>query len=309
MADNDNQGGRSLGGGPSEPLPSTWSRPTQAPRLGRIGDWSGSSGGNNARSGFRFGTIGGLNSQSSSSGPSFGRPAAHDDDDDDDEDGQGKGGESCGLSIQNPEQQRRMPGGNVVRDLLRRAAENGPREDAPVSSSFRGGGHTLGSDEVESSFIPDPDAVPEDETPAIRLLTFWSDGFSVEDGPLMRYDDPEHAELLTQLRSGQAPPELLNLRVGQPVDIRIAQRLHEAYVPPQGGAAFSGAGNRLGAPVPEFSGPSSTSMPGQFPTSTPSAPIPTSERQSINTRFEVDQTLPTTSVQIRLADGTRTREL
>jgi UBX domain-containing protein 1 len=25
---------------------------------------------------------------------------------------------------------------------------------------------------------------------AIRRLTFWRDGFIVEDGPLMRYDDP-----------------------------------------------------------------------------------------------------------------------
>ena len=27
-------------------------------------------------------------------------------------------------------------------------------------NAFRGGGHTLGSDEVESSFVPDPDARP-----------------------------------------------------------------------------------------------------------------------------------------------------
>jgi UBX domain-containing protein 1 len=26
------------------------------------------------------------------------------------------------------------------------------------STSFRGGGHTLGSDDVESTYIPDPDA-------------------------------------------------------------------------------------------------------------------------------------------------------
>lgn len=36
-------GGRSLGGGAAEPLPSSWSRPSERPRVGRIGDWSGSS--------------------------------------------------------------------------------------------------------------------------------------------------------------------------------------------------------------------------------------------------------------------------
>ncbi|KAG6833316.1 hypothetical protein H0H87_008948 [Tephrocybe sp. NHM501043] len=326
MADGDNNtnttgGGRSLGGGPAEPMPSSWAQPSQAPRVGRIGNWSGTSGGNSSRNGSRFGTIGGLNAQSGGGArpsPSGfdGHGHGHgDDSDDDDEQGEEKreswfaGGERSGLSIQNPDHQSRMPGGDVVRDLLRRAAEGGTAVDAPPRSSvFRGGGHTLGSDEVESTYIADPEAKDEDETPAIRNLTFWSDGFSLEDGPLLRYDNPEHAELLTQLRSGQAPPDFLNLRVGQPVDIRIAQRTREAYVPPAAGPAraFVGTGNRLGAPVPEFSGArsssGSTSMPGQFPTSQPATAV---DRESLTTRFEVDQTLPTTSVQIRLADGTR----
>ncbi|KAG6826516.1 hypothetical protein H0H92_015509 [Tricholoma furcatifolium] len=310
-------GGRSLGGGSAEPLPQSWSRPSQAPRVGRIGDWSGTGGSSSNRSGSRFGTIGGLSSQSSGAPvPSGHRPPLGDDSDDDEEDESRQreswfaGGERSGLSIQNPDHQSRMPGGDVVRDLLRRAAEAGPARDAPPqSNTFRGGGHRLGSDEVEATYIPDPDAIPEDETPAIRNLTFWSDGFSLEDGPLMRYDNPEHAQILAQLRAGQAPPDFLDLRVGQPVDIRIAQRTHEAYIPPQGGAAraFSGSGNRLGAPVPEFStggSSGSASMPGGFPTSQPTA---ARERDSMTTRFEVDQSLPTTSVQVRLADGTRSR--
>lgn len=50
-------------------------------------------------------------------------------------------------------------------------------------------------------------------------------------------------------------------------------------------------------------------MPGSFPSvaAGPSGSI--SPRavpiEGLSTRFEVDQTLPTTSVQIRLADGTR----
>ncbi|KAG6908230.1 hypothetical protein DXG01_005623 [Tephrocybe rancida] len=251
------------------------------------------SGGNTSQSGSRFGTIDGLNSQSGggTSRPPPGGHAGHghgDDSEDDDEDAPGEswfaGGERRG----------------------------GRAEASPSrSSAFRGGGHTLGSDEVESSYIADPDAVDEDEVPAIRNLTFWSDGFSLEDGPLMRHDNPENAELLNRLRAGQAPPEFLKLRPGQPVDLRIAQRTNEAYVPPRQGPAraFAGSGNRLGAPVPEFSGAgsSSQSMPGQFPTSQPAQPAAAAERESMTTRFEVDQSLPTTSVQIRLADGTSAR--
>ncbi len=52
-------------------------------------------------------------------------------------------------------------------------------------------------------------------------------------------------------------------------------------------------------------------MPGAFPggsasgSGSASAAPRGAERESLSTRFEVDQTLPTTSVQIRLADGTR----
>ena len=33
-------------------------------------------------------------------------------------------------------------------------------------------------------------------------MTFWKDGFSIEDGPLMRYDDPANAKLLEQIMTG-----------------------------------------------------------------------------------------------------------
>ena len=57
-------------------------------------------------------------------------------------------------------------------------------------------------------------------------------------------------------------------------------------------------------------------MPGAFPSGSASASVtvgPTgsgsgsgaAEPPAITTKFEVDQTQPTTSVQIRLADGTR----
>lgn len=117
----------------------------------------------------------------------------------------------------------------------------------------------------------------------------------------------------------RAPPHILNVRSGEPVELRVAKRLNEEYVaPPKGPAsAFSGSGNRLGAPVPEVTGSSSgapgssSAMPGGFPSAVAAAASASStagsgaERQSLSTRFEVDQSKPTTSVQIRLADGTR----
>lgn len=203
----------------------------------------------------------------------------------------------------------------MVRDLLRRAAEAGPpppAEERARGGAFSGGGHMLGSDEVESSFVPDPDAMDDvEEETAIRHITFWREGFTIEDGDLYRYDDPQHAQTLAEINAGRAPPHILNVLPGQPVELRVAKRTEESYVPVR--RAFGGSGNRLGAVVPEVSSPSGSGsaspMPGGFsggsiqPTQAPNS----DDRgvTSINTKFEVDQTAPTTSIQIRLADGTR----
>ncbi|KAJ6589267.1 hypothetical protein B0H19DRAFT_234824 [Mycena capillaripes] len=98
------------------------------------------------------------------------------------------GGEHSGISVENPDHPHRLtaqsiPGGGIVRDLLRRAAEDTPKTGArpaphtpAAGTPFIGGGHTLGSDEVESTF-------------------------TVEDS-LMRYGDPEHAGVLETIHSG-----------------------------------------------------------------------------------------------------------
>lgn len=288
------------------------------PRIGRIGDLTGatsSSGGGNS-SGRRIAT---LRDIGSSSGPSHGHraPASHDDDDDDDDEDEGDpqtffagGGQNSGISIEGPGRGRGagQPGGDVVRDLLERAARGGPApEAAPRSTVFSGGGHLLGGEDFDSRYIPD--AENPDEEPAIRRITFWRDGFSVEDGDLLRYDDPQHAGVLAELHAGRAPPSILNIEVGQPVELRIAKRTHENYVPPPNRptAAFTGSGNRLGSPVPGAT-PSSAGagMPGSFPsTSTPVPAAGGEDRASMQTRFEVDPNLPQTRVQVRLADGTR----
>lgn len=54
------------------------------------------------------------------------------------------------------------------------------------------------------TLLPDPLPILTiaDAPPAIRHLTFWRDGFSVEDGPLMRYDDPTNARILEEINSG-----------------------------------------------------------------------------------------------------------
>ena len=33
-------------------------------------------------------------------------------------------------------------------------------------------------------------------------MTFWRDGFTVEDGELMRYDDPANEQILNEINAG-----------------------------------------------------------------------------------------------------------
>jgi len=89
------------------------------------------------------------------------------------------------------------------------------------------------------------------------------------------------------------------------VELRVTKRTEEDYVPAAGSQVFSGTGFRLGAVVPDVSSSSSAAMPGNLPSTSSGAPSASVEPDRINAKFEVDQTQPTTSIQIRLADGTR----
>jgi len=306
MSDDNANRPRTLGGGDSNDPDLSWPRQeaSSRPRFAQIGSLGG---GGPTGGGRRFGTLG-------------------DDSDDGDEEPQNyfAGGERSGISIQNPDRDPDVPGRNLMRDLLARALNAGPAEPEPEgpggqrASAFSGGGYTLGSDEVDSTYLPDPNAPPNPaEETAIRHLTFWRDGFSVEDGELRRYDDPAQAQILSEINAGRAPPSILDVLPGQPVELRVARRTDEDYVStPRRG--FAGSGNRLGGVVPESSSAAPApvpvppvGMPGGFPvassTAAASAPQPaqTREPESVGTRFAVDQAKPTTSVQVRLADGTR----
>lgn len=299
-----------------------------------------------------FRDLAAASSTSGSGGPSgggfggFGRLGGGGDDSDDDGD-EGKdpssfytGGAKSGLSVENPDDARRRGGGGVsdmLKNILQQAREGSSRlaggEDAPAaaaasgsSSFFTGSAHTLGSDETPSTYIPDPttgggarhggeeEEEEEEEEVAVRHLTFWQDGFSIDDGDLMRYD--EHRELLAAIQAGRAPISLLKVKHDQPVELRIAERRNEPWTrqppPPQG--PFAGSGHRLGAgsPFPEEGAASSASatttskMPGTLPsaTATASASGGNSAGGGI-VEFEVDRNEPTTQVQIRLRNGER----
>jgi UBX domain-containing protein 1 len=226
------------------------------------------------------------------------------DDDHDEEQDFFTGGEKSGLAVQNPNAGAATPRDHI-NNILKRARQNAPRpggdDERPEPSRFRGAGATLGGDDTPSRIIPDPNAAaantPAPQERAHRELHLWRDGFSVDDGPLFRYDDPANARTLEMINTGHAPLHILNVEHGQEVDVEVHAHKDEDYKQPKKKyVPFGGSGNRLGSPTP---GASSASAPAQAPAATTSSSTPAAPT------VDVDSATPTITLQIRLGDGTR----
>ncbi|KAJ2882140.1 protein phosphatase regulator [Coemansia aciculifera] len=225
------------------------------------------------------------------------------------------GGERSGMAIKPPTKDSGEPeGGSLVDRILRRAAE-GSTAPGPSNShgdsgpsqprTFAGRGRTLGNpgssvvgttvgDAATSSGSEISDIGDNDEV-AVRELTFWRNGFSLGDGPLFNTEDPVNRQNLEAILQGRAPLDILNVRPGQQVEMKVTNRRDEDYVPPAQPPAqpFSGHGNRLGGIAPAI-------------TSSAAGHAPSSRSQvGAGRPISLDQSQPVIQVQIRLADGTR----
>ena len=248
----------------------------------------------------KFATLGDLQSSSSGHG---GHSHPNDDDDDDFEPDEDPnlfaGGEKSGLAVQNPDTLKRQ----ILERAKRAARRPGGDEPTPQRTNFTGTARTLGGDDTPSQTIPDPNAPrPQRSQRVARTLYFWQDGFSVDDGPLFRFDDPQNAEILAQIKKGRAPMRILNVEVDQEVDVTVVQNHEEKYKQPKKTyKAFGGSGQRLGSPAPDVA--TSSAPP---PTTTQNtAPVPATDVGSQQPSVDVDEGQPTLSLQIRLGDGTR----
>ncbi|KAH8664716.1 hypothetical protein BX600DRAFT_512718 [Xylariales sp. PMI_506] len=264
----------------------------------------------------------GLATLSSLGGGGHGHGHDHEDDDSDEEydDARGPrdtyaGGEKSGLAVQDPSQRSNPQ--RILDDLLAKARSQAPRPEAASPdgpsappTAFRGSGQTLGGEGVESRVIPDPQGAAAGSAPASsvtnaavqeRTLHLWRDGFSVDDGPLRRFDDPENAEALRMIQQGRAPVHLMNVRYDEPLDVKLQQHDENFRQLPKIYKPFGGEGRRLGSPVPGVSGASTAtaSAPASQPPAAPTSAAPAT------TSVVVDDSQPTIMIRIQMPDGTR----
>ncbi|GKT41213.1 UBX domain-containing protein 1 [Colletotrichum spaethianum] len=178
------------------------------------------------------------------------------------------------------------------------------------SSVFRGTGNTVGGEGADSRSIPDPDAFQEGAggppgpsgEPQERTLHLWQDGFSIDDGELHRFDDPENAMDLNMIRAGRAPLHLMNVRYDQPVDVKLHQHQENYHALPKKYKPFGGEGRRLGSPVP---GEGSSSAAAAAAAPAVSASSQTTSASSTDPQQAIDESQPTLTLRIQLPNGTR----
>jgi len=186
--------------------------------------------------------------------------------------GQGHNGGGSGQEVLDP------------RDLMKRArAEMGAESldeynshQPSGPSAFTGAGHSLNGESTSGE--------PAPQQPQEHTITFWQNGFSVDDGPLRDAQDPQNAAFLEDVNRGRLPAELAGPDGNAESDVHLVDRSGEPYKPPPVVLKpFSGAGR---------------SMRDESAASTATAPTTAEE-------ILVDSSQPTTTLQIRLHDGSR----
>jgi len=201
------------------------------------------------------------------------------------------GGAQSGIGVMAPPTGKPVDNDQFVKDLFKKAKDSvGAKQHEEkvrqprTEDRFIGSGHKLGGDGVESRQIRGESARPQ---PKDIRLCMWKTGFTVDDGPLRKYDDPANQEFLDKITKGELPMELRAL--GTEINVSMEDRRNDTYEenkPKEEFKSFGGSGNRLGA---SESSTSSSAPPSSSTDSTPS--------------IDVDSTKPTTKLRIRLASG------
>jgi len=195
---------------------------------------------------------------------------------------------------------------HIVKDVFKGARDHGAEELSASTQhqessgartlAFSGAGRRLG-ESITDDMVVEGVKVPESAKRVDMVLKMWSNGFSINDGPLRDFRDPANQSFLEDIKRGQLPEELVREANGGELNLNLEDHHSEEYREPVQPKirAFAGAGHVLGSPSPALTtstAPAASAVAAQV--CSPSASAPT-----------IDASAPTTQVQLRLADGSR----
>ncbi|XP_046367672.1 NSFL1 cofactor p47-like [Haliotis rufescens] len=210
------------------------------------------------------------------------------------------GSERSGQQVLGPPKKKSEPD-EVVDTLFKSAKEHGAEvvdasenKRKKAGPSFRGTGYRLGDTEGTSHTVQG--AKVKESRQVDMVLKLWKNGFSMDDGPWRDYNDPANKDFLDSIGKGEVPRELIRLAKGGEVNLNMEDHRNEEYVKPKVPVrAFTGAGRMLGSPVPNLA-----SKPPEA-----AGASAVNDNTAQQAAVAVDTSKPTTSIQIRLADGSR----
>jgi len=200
------------------------------------------------------------------------------------------GGEHSGILMEGGENSTTN---RLLKKIFEHASQGRSKDDEEEEKPkeperFTGGGYKLGSDANDSVYYGSTTSEQKKDK-VKRMITFWKNGFSIDDGPLMDYK--KHQNVLKNLEEGYAPTELFNIKRGEELSVEVSHRMNEDYVPPPKKLKpFEGVGQKLGSFVPGVD---------------VSSPPPPQKDKQPEGKVEVDESQPTTTLQIRLSNGSR----
>jgi UBX domain-containing protein 1 len=222
------------------------------------------------------------------------------------------GGDKSGQVVRGaPQDAARKGKGAAVDDIFEGAkaagAEQGSYEDMYDDEEHEGG-HFKAFSGTARTLAGGEAAPPQQqqgqrraERRAVKIVFYANGVFTVDDGEPRSMNDPANLPFMEAIMRGQLPPELDPGDPSVQVNVNLL-RSEEEYKPPAQPKvkAFTGTGHRLGGGGDAGgSGGASTSGAGAAPA--------LADAYGAVTWEGADPTLPHTSIQLRLADGSRLR--
>ncbi|KAF0931377.1 hypothetical protein E2562_004515 [Oryza meyeriana var. granulata] len=196
------------------------------------------------------------------------------------------GGEKSGMVVRDRSKHKNHAD-EIFKQAKRKGAKQGPFEARQKSRSFSGTGRLLAGESTE----PDAPQPPEN---IVHNIYFWTNGFTVNDGPLRSFDDPANASFLKSIKNSDCPSELEPADKRSKVNVNLIRKEENCPEPVKHAAPFQGEGKPLG-----------TSDNSTTPDATSAVAASSTETASKTVTITVDDSLPSTSLQIRFVDGSR----
>jgi len=200
------------------------------------------------------------------------------------------GSGTSGQQVLGPPGSGEESSSDLASKLLQKAKEAHARGETPApmepeKEKFSGSGRRLGSQRTDAGQSrmknQDPNATQKPKYKKVKI-TFYADGFCIDDGELKSFTDPKNATLLDTINKGFVPHEIAE--GAETVDVQLEDKKHEKYTPKaKRFEAFTTGGRTLGSSSSASSSLSSNTTP--------------------LTNYQVDTSRPHTTLQLRLPSG------